>query len=135
MGLHILGTDHVAIICSEYQKSKDFYTRILGFEINSETYRKERDSWKLDLRVPGGMPFLEIFSFPNTPERLTQPEARGMRHVSFSVANVTAAHEYFVSQGVECEGVRMDTVFERKLFFIRDPDGQPIEIAEPPKNI
>ena len=133
--MDIQRTDHVAIICSDYKRSKDFYTKILGLEIVSETFRKERNSYKLDLRLPGGFPFLEIFSFPDPPARVTQPEACGLRHIGFTVADVDSARTCLQSKGVICEPIRMDTVFDRRLFFAFDPDKLPIEFAESPKNI
>jgi glyoxylase I family protein len=133
--MDIQRTDHLAIICSDYKRSKDFYTKILGFEIVSETFRKERNSYKLDLRLPGGFPFLEVFSFPNPPPRGTQPEACGLRHIGFTVVDVDSARTYLQSKNVMCEPIRMDTVFDRRLFFAFDPDTLPIEFAEPPKNI
>jgi glyoxylase I family protein len=78
---------HVALICSDYARSKAFYSETLGFRIISEAYRVERDSWKLDLEVSPGVS-LELFSFPLPPPRPSRPEAQGLRHLAFAVPNV-----------------------------------------------
>jgi len=76
---------HTAIICSNYEKSKHFYVNILGLQVLNEFYRKERDSYKLDLAI--GLNYvLELFSFPNPPARPSRPEACGLRHIAFGVA-------------------------------------------------
>lgn len=120
---------HVAIICADYERSKRFYVELLGFEIIEETYRAERDSYKLDLMV-GERDRIELFSFPNPPERVNRPEARGLRHLAFQVANVEKATEELKRQGVEVEPVRIDEVTGKKFSFISDPDGLPLEIYE-----
>ncbi|MGB3614407.1 MAG: VOC family protein, partial [Elainellaceae cyanobacterium] len=93
--MHIKSIHHVAIICSDYTWSKRFYTEILGLPVLQETYRAERDSYKLDLKV-GDRDCIELFSFPNPPERPSRPEARGLRHLSFAVDDVEAAVEYLI---------------------------------------
>src|SRR5689334_2204772 len=120
---------HVAIICSDYEKSKAFYTRTLGFEIIEETYRSERDSYKLDLRV-GDTDQIELFSFPSPPERVSRPEARGLRHLAFQVTSVEATVEELEREGVEVEAVRVDDITGKKFTFFADPDGLPLEIYE-----
>ena len=120
---------HIAIICSDYQKSKHFYTEILGFDIDREVYREARDSYKLDLSL-GGQYCIELFSFPNPPARPSRPEARGLRHIAFVVDNIEEAITYFQSKGIETEPVRIDEFTNRKFTFFADPDDLPIELYE-----
>jgi glyoxylase I family protein len=120
---------HVAIICSDYQKSKDFYVNILGLKIIEETYRKERDSYKLDLAV-GDFDQIELFSFNNSPERLSYPEARGLRHLAFEVEDIEAAVKELLGNGVEVEPVRVDEVTGKRFTFFSDPDKLPLELYE-----
>jgi glyoxylase I family protein len=123
------GIHHVAIICSDYSRSKQFYVEVLGFEVIQETYRAERDSYKLDLRVgPGDQ--LELFSFPNPPQRPSRPEACGLRHLSFAVDDLEAAIAHLQGQGVAVEPVRLDTLTQRRFTFFQDPDGLPLELYE-----
>ncbi len=120
---------HVAVICSDYEKSKKFYTEILGFEIEKETYRAERNSYKLDLKV-GGIYQIELFSFPNPPERVNRPEARGLRHLSFEVDDIEEAVRYLTEKGVVTEPVRTDEITGKRFTFFTDPDKLPLEIYE-----
>ncbi|MBN7827636.1 SMU1112c/YaeR family gloxylase I-like metalloprotein [Bowmanella dokdonensis] len=120
---------HVAIICGDYQRSKDFYCRVLGLEILAENYRSERDSWKLDLRLPEGGQ-LELFSFPNPPKRPSRPEAQGLRHLAFVVASVEETVSLLQGQGIDVEPVRVDEYTGRKYTFFADPDGLPLELYE-----
>lgn len=120
---------HVALICSDYERSKAFYTQVLGFRILHEVYREARDSWKLDLEVSPGVQ-LELFSFPSPPPRPTRPEARGLRHLAFSVADVDATVLELRRRGVETEPVRIDEYTGRRFTFFADPDGLPLEIYE-----
>ncbi len=122
---------HVALICSDYERSKAFYTQVLGFRILHEVYREARDSWKLDLEVSPGVQ-LELFSFPAPPPRPTRPEARGLRHLAFSVADVDATVLELRRRGVETEPVRIDEYTGRRFTFFADPDGLPLEIYEAP---
>lgn len=122
---------HVALICSDYERSKAFYTQVLGFRILHEVYREARDSWKLDLEVSPGVR-LELFSFPSAPPRPTRPEARGLRHLAFSVADVDATVLELRRRGVETEPVRIDEYTGRRFTFFADPDGLPLEIYEEP---
>lgn len=119
---------HVAIICSDYPKSKNFYTQILGFEIIAETYRAERDSYKLDLRV--GRSQIELFSFPNAPVRPSYPEAQGLRHLAFSVDNIAAQIAKLEASGIKTEPVRTDALTGKLFTFFQDPDGLPLELYE-----
>jgi glyoxylase I family protein len=120
---------HVAIICSDYYKSKHFYTSILGFKIKSEVYRAARESYKLDLSV-NGLYQIELFSFPNPPTRTSRPEACGLRHLAFVVDNINETREYLLNQKIDCEQIRIDEFTNKAFFFIADPDGLPIEFYE-----
>ena len=120
---------HVAIICSDYNKSKDFYISILGFTIIAENYREERQSYKLDIKLANGDQ-LELFSFPEPAKRLSFPEASGLRHLAFSVESVEATCDYLVSKGIAVEDIRVDEFTGKKFTFFNDPDGLPLEIYE-----
>ncbi|MEK4692730.1 VOC family protein [Bacillus sp. FSL M8-0063] len=127
--MKICRVHHVAIICSNYELSKDFYTRILGFKAINEVYRKERDSYKLDLCV-GEEYQIELFSFPSPPERPSFPEAAGLRHLAFAVTNIEEAVNHLKQCGVETEAIRMDEITDKKFVFFQDPDGLPLEFYE-----
>lgn len=120
---------HIAIICSDYQKSKKFYTEFLGLQILHEVYREERQSYKLDLAL-NGVYILELFSFPNPPQRLSRPEAAGLRHLAFEVNDIAATHRLCVLASVIAEEIRVDEYTNKSFFFISDPDGLPIEFYE-----
>jgi len=120
---------HVAIICSDYKTSKDFYTRILGLTIVAEHYRAERDSYKLDLAV-GDRYFVELFSFPNPPKRVSRPEASGLRHLAFEVENIIQASEWLEQNGVKVEPIRVDEYTNKRFTFFADPDDLPLEFYE-----
>jgi len=120
---------HIAIICSDYERSKMFYTEILGFAILSEHYRADRKSYKLDLAV-GGRYQIELFSFSDAPERPGYPEARGLRHLAFAVSNVEEAVAELHIKGIETEEIRTDELTGKKFTFFKDPDGLPLELYE-----
>lgn len=120
---------HVAIICSDYMRSKRFYVEILGLKVVRETYREDRRSFKLDLEV-GDQYQLELFSFPNPPRRLSSPEACGLRHIAFEVEEVQGIVRNLRDQGIDVEPVRIDEATNKSFTFFRDPDGLPIEIYE-----
>ena len=121
---------HVAIICSDYERSKEFYTNILGLTVIEETYRKERNSYKLDLAV-GEHTQIELFSFPDAPERPSYPEARGLRHVAFEVTDLDDAVHHLKENGVSSfEDIRVDELTNKRFTFFADPDGLPIELYE-----
>lgn len=120
---------HIAIISSDYQKSKQFYTEVLGFDIDREVYREARDSYKLDLSLNEHY-VIELFSFPNPPARPSRPEACGLRHIAFEVENIHEAIDYFKAKGVEPEPVRIDEFTGKQFTFFADPDGLPIELYE-----
>ncbi len=120
---------HAAIICSDYRVSRRFYTEILGLEIAAENYREERNSYKLDLRLPDGGQ-LELFSFPDPPARASRPEACGLRHLAFAVQSIDVVIGHLQSFGLEVEPVRVDEYTGRRYTFFQDPDGLPLELYE-----
>lgn len=122
------GFHHVAIICSDYDRSKHFYTQILGFPIIQETFRAERNSYKLDLRVGQGA--IELFSFPDPPDRPSRPEACGLRHLAFAVADLDQTVAELQSKGVELEPIRLDELTGKRFTFFKDPDNLPLELYE-----
>lgn len=119
---------HVAIICSNYNISKRFYTEILGLNVIREIYREDRKSYKLDLEL--GDSQIELFSFENSPERVSYPEARGLRHLAFEVDDIEEAVSYLEKNGVKCEPIRIDEFTLRKFTFFEDPDKLPLELYE-----
>lgn len=123
------GIHHVAIICSDYEKSKYFYTAILKLEIIAENFRQQRNSYKLDLRLPDGSQ-IELFSFQERPPRPSYPEALGLRHLAFNVNSVATMSEYLKSHNIEVEDIRVDEYTNKKFTFFNDPDGLPLEIYE-----
>ncbi|MGH8002929.1 MAG: SMU1112c/YaeR family gloxylase I-like metalloprotein [Brasilonema sp.] len=125
----ITGIHHVAIICSDYERSKKFYTDILGFSIINETFRTQRNSYKLDLRV-GENQQIELFSFPNPPERVSHPEACGLRHLAFEIDDIEQIVSYLKSKDIEVEDIRVDEMTGKKFTFFKDPDNLPLEIYE-----
>lgn len=127
--LKIKGVHHIAIIVSDYEKSKKFYTEVLGFTILKETYRRERESYKLDLEI-NGVYQIEMFSFPNPPERVNNPEARGLRHLAFQVEDIEREVKKLLDSGVECEKIRIDEITGKRFTFFKDPDGLPLELYE-----
>ena len=120
---------HIAIICSDYQISKNFYTEILGLNIIREVYREERKSYKLDLAI-GDDYVIELFSFPNPPKRPSRPESCGLRHLAFAVENVEAKRAELLQKGLNCEEIRLDEFTDKKFFFTADPDDLPLEFYE-----
>ena len=120
---------HVAIICSDYQRSKSFYTEILGLKILAENYRESRDSYKLDLALPNGGQ-IELFSFPEPPSRLSNPEAQGLRHLAFVVNSVESTANELQSHGIDVEPIRVDEFTGKRFTFFKDPDGLPLELYE-----
>lgn len=122
---------HVAIICSDYGRSKRFYTEVLGLRVVAEHLRAERQSWKLDLALPDGSQ-LELFSFPDPPPRPSRPEAQGLRHLAFAVQDVEQCRRALEAQGVVVEAVRVDPYTGRRFTFFADPDGLPLELYESP---
>jgi glyoxylase I family protein len=120
---------HIAVICSDYEASKHFYVNVLGLNPINEVYREERRSYKLDLEV-GGHYQIELFSFPDPPERPSYPEAAGLRHLAFEVDNIEQCAALLKEKGTETEPIRVDEHTGKKFTFLADPDGLPIELYE-----
>lgn len=127
--LNLRQIHHIAIIASDYARSKAFYCDVLGFTLLDEFYREERDSWKADLALNGHYA-IELFSFPHPPARVSRPEACGLRHLAFSVDDIDLAIVRLASMGVSCEPVRIDPYTSRRFTFFCDPDGLPLELYE-----
>jgi len=127
--MHLDGIHHVAIIASDYPRSKRFYSEILGLKVLAEVYRQARDSWKLDLALPDGGQ-IELFSFPGAPARPSYPEAQGLRHLAFRTTNLDVAVQSLTAQGVACEPVRVDEYTGKRFTFFADPDDLPLELYE-----
>lgn len=127
--MHLSSIHHVALICSDYPRSKRFYTQVLGLRVLAEVYREARDSYKLDLALPDGGQ-LELFSFPDPPPRPSYPEACGLRHLAFAVADIDACVAELKAQAIAVEDVRVDEYTGRRYTFFADPDGLPIEFYE-----
>lgn len=119
---------HVAIICSSYEISKHFYVDILGLSLLRETYRAERNSYKLDLELNGVQ--IELFSFPNPPLRPSYPEARGLRHLAFSVDDLEGFVKKLEQHHINVESIRTDELTGKRFTFFADPDGLPLELYE-----
>ena len=125
----VQGTHHVAVICSDYPRSKRFYTEVLGLEVVAEVYREASCSYKLDLTLPDGTR-IELFSFPNSPPRPSYPEACGLRHLAFAVPDLAVAVAHLEQHGVAVEPVRVDEYTGKRFTFFADPDGLPLELYE-----
>ena len=120
---------HVAIIASDYAVSKSFYVDTLGLRIVQETFRAERNSWKLDLALPDGTQ-IELFTFPDAPTRPSYPEAQGLRHLAFAVDNIDTVVDALASKNVTSEPIRVDELTGKRFTFFCDPDGLPLELYE-----
>lgn len=120
---------HIAILTDDYEKSKAFYTGVLGFTILNETYRVERKSYKLDLAIEG-IYQIELFSFPEHKERPSFPEAKGLRHLAFAVDDIEVSVNELIEKGVDVQGIRTDEITNRRFCFFYDPNGQPLELYE-----
>ena len=127
----LLRIHHAAIICSDYARSKRFYTEVLGLSVVAEHFRTARQSWKLDLALPDGSQ-VELFSFPGAPARPSYPEAQGLRHLAFAVKDVALCRQRLDSLGVVTEAVRVDEHTGQRFVFFSDPDGLPLELYEAP---
>lgn len=125
--MQLLGIHHVAIICSNYPRSKHFYSEILKLTIINEHYRAQRQSYKLDLALPDGSQ-LELFSFNDAPSRPSYPEAQGLRHLAFKVKSVENSKTYLESHGIDVEEIRIDEITGKKFTFFADPDDLPLEL-------
>ena len=127
--MNIESIHHVAILTDDYEKSKHFYTAVLGFTIIKETYREDRASYKLDLAV-NGVYQVELFSFPEHKERVSFPEAKGLRHLAFAVQDLEASVKELLEKGIDVQGIRTDELTNKRFCFFNDPNGQPLELYE-----
>lgn len=127
--LQLTAIHHIAIIASDYQRSKAFYCDVLGFRLMGEYYREARDSWKGDLALQDRYT-IELFSFPEPPARVSHPEACGLRHLAFTVPDVAAAVATLADKGVICEPIRIDGLTGKQCTFFADPDGLPLELYQ-----
>ena len=128
--MHIKSIHHIAIICSNYERSKHFYTHILGANVICETWREQRQSYKLDLHI--GNVQIELFSFPKPPARPTRPEACGLRHLALAVENLETAIAHLQDHDIAVEPIRLDELTDKRFTFFQDPDGLPLELYEIP---
>ena len=120
---------HIAIICSNYELSKAFYTEQLGFHVENEVYRAHRESYKCDLSL-NGQYVIELFSFPEPPARVSRPEACGLRHLAFAVDDIETVVQQLKESGITCEPIRIDEYTDKRFTFFSDPDDLPIEVYE-----
>jgi len=127
--MNIKAIHHIAILTDDYEKSRSFYTDVLGFTIIAETYREERQSYKLDLAI-NGLYQVELFSFPEYKERASFPEAKGLRHLAFAVDDIESAVAELIEKKVDVQGIRIDELTNKKFCFFYDPNGQPLELYE-----
>jgi len=125
----LLHIHHAAIICSDYERSKRFYTEVLGLKVLAENFRAARNSWKLDLALPDGGQ-VELFSFNAAPPRPSYPEAQGLRHLAFAVTDVAAWKVHLQGQAIAVEDIRTDEYTGQRFVFFADPDGLPLELYE-----
>ncbi|MBD1847571.1 VOC family protein [Cyanobacteria bacterium FACHB-63] len=127
--MQVTSVHHIAIICSDYERSKHFYVNLLGFTIIREVFREARQSYKLDLQVDSETQ-IELFSFPYPPARSQSPEACGLRHLAFAIADLDAAVNDLQTKGIEVEPIRVDEWTGKRFTFFKDPDGLPLELYE-----
>lgn len=127
--MRLKSVHHIAIIASNYEKSRHFYCDILGLTLLSEVYREERQSWKADLAL-NDQYVIELFSFPNPPKRVSRPEACGLRHLAFAVQDLEQMVSYLATHNVICEPIRIDPYTERQFTFFSDPDDLPLELYQ-----
>lgn len=127
--LHLNRVHHIAVICTDYQKSKQFYTGILGLTVIKETYRAARNSYKLDLALNGEY-IIELFSFPDPPPRPSRPESAGLRHLAFEVDDIDVAVQHLQQHRIEVEAIRVDDITGKKFTFFADPDHLPLEFYQ-----
>ena len=127
--LHLNRVHHIAVICTDYQKSKQFYTGILGLTVIKETFRAARNSYKLDLALNGEY-IIELFSFPDPPPRPSRPESAGLRHLAFEVDDIDVAVQHLQQHQIEVEAIRVDDITGKKFTFFADPDNLPLEFYQ-----
>lgn len=119
---------HIAIIGSDYKKSKEFYVEKLGFQVVKETFRPQRNDYKIDLQLEGYE--IELFIMPFCPKRPSYPEACGLRHLAFWVKDIDQAVEWLKEKGIQCEPIRIDELTGKRMTFFFDPDQLPLELHE-----
>ena len=119
---------HIAVICSDYEKAKAFYMDKLGFQLIREVYREAQQDYLRMLRL--GDTVLELFIRPDAPQRVTNPEAMGLRHLAFHVEDIEPVVAWLNGMGIETEPIREDKVNGGRFTFFRDPDGLPLELHE-----
>jgi glyoxylase I family protein len=127
--MNIQAIHHIAILTDDYEKSKHFYVTVLGFSIIKETYRADRNSYKLDLAI-NGLYQVELFSFREYKERASFPEAKGLRHLAFAVEELDSSADELKQHGVRTEAIRTDELTGKRFCFFYDPNGQPLELYE-----
>ncbi|MBC7890507.1 MAG: VOC family protein [Ferruginibacter sp.] len=127
--MNIKAIHHIAILTDDYERSKRFYIDVLGFVALAETYRAERQSYKLDLAINGQYQ-IELFSFPEYKQRASFPEQKGLRHLAFAVEDIEIAVDELTRKGVAVQGIRTDELTNKKFCFFYDPNGQPLELYE-----
>ena len=126
--MNLQSVHHIAIIVSDHDRALDFYVNKLGFSVIRDCFRQERSDWKTDLALDGLE--LEIFTRENPPKRPSYPEACGLRHLAFRVADIEAAVAELAEKGISCEPIRMDPYTKTRMTFFADPDGLPLELHE-----
>jgi len=126
--MYLTKQHHIAIIASDWEKTREFYIDKLGFQLFREVYRPESDDYLRMMRQ--GDTVLEVFIKPENPERVNNPEAKGLRHLAFHVEDIEPAVVWLNSLGIEIEPVRFDKVNGGRFTFFKDPDGLPLELHE-----
>ena len=119
---------HIAVICSDYAKAKEFYIDKLGFALEKEFYRPAQDDYLRMLRL--GETVIELFIRSDAPARVNNPEALGLRHLAFRVDDIVPAVQWLNSMGIETEPIREDPYNGGRFTFFKDPDGLPLELHE-----
>ena len=119
---------HIAVICSDYARAKEFYIDKLGFTLEKEFYRPAQDDYLRMLRL--GETVIELFIRPDAPARVSNPEAMGLRHLAFKVEDIVPAAAWLNSMGIETEPIREDPYNGGRFTFFKDPDGLPLELHE-----
>ena len=121
------GLHHIAILASHKDRTIAFY-EALGFRVTACHLRPERQDEIVFMEAAGVT--LEVFVSQGNPPRVSGPEAYGLRHAAFVVPDAAAAREALLRAGFQPEPLRRDAINGRAMFFIKDPDGLPIEIHE-----
>ena len=120
---------HIALICSDYEKSLEFYTHVVGCQVIAEHWREEQQSYLTKLSLNGEY-VIELFSYPSPPQRPSYPEAAGLRHLAFEVDDIEEQVAELDRLGVAHEAIRTDMTTGKHFVFFNDPDDQPLEMYE-----